>query len=112
MRKSKKSIITASSVIVVLCGVLFWLYLSHLLNIPRRLSNIPYLAEIGEQGAAFAYDKIRGYEREQLISVWGEPTESLSNMSEDIWQIDDKTYLKVSFNGRHRVAALTLIRND
>lgn len=112
MRKSKKNILTVLSIVIVLSGVLFWLYLSHLLNIPRRLSNIPYLAEIGEQGASFAYDKIRGYEREQLISVWGEPAESLSNMSEDIWQIDDKTYLKVSFNGKHRVAALTLIRND
>lgn len=49
----------------------------------KNTDNLPALSSISETKEAAVNELLKGYHREQLIEVWGEPTSN--NDNEDIW---------------------------
>lgn len=71
----------------------------------KNTDNLPALSFISEMEAATVNDLLKGYYRDQLIEVWGEPTNSSDN--EAIWITDDMT-LTVNMNNKDKVVVCGL----
>lgn len=71
----------------------------------QNTDNLPALSSITEMEEATVNELLKGYHRDQLIEVWGEPTNSSDN--EDIWIIDDIT-LTVNTNNKDKVVVCGL----
>lgn len=71
----------------------------------KNTDNLPALSSISEMEEAAVNELLKGYHREQLIEVWGEPTNSSDN--EDIWIIDNIT-LTVNTNNKDKVVVCGL----
>ncbi|MBQ7839707.1 MAG: hypothetical protein IJ390_04365 [Lachnospiraceae bacterium] len=97
----KKHIFTITGLIIILSALL-WLFAFH--N-TKRLDNIPSLQLIVQEGEAWGHEKLKGYRREQLIDIWGEPTDA-GDENEDIWQFDENAAIRVNYNGKGKVAAI------
>lgn len=66
----------------------------------KNTDNLPTLSSISEMEEATVNELLKGYHRDQLIEVWGEPTNSSDN--EAIWITDDIT-LTVNINNNGEV---------
>lgn len=99
MKKTMKW--TLAVVLVLLCGVLLWRWgYDH----AKRLDNIPSLTLVEEHGADFAQEKLKGYEREQVLAIWGEPDGMLSGMFGDIWDLPSgQRYVLLYYTGEGQV---------
>ena len=62
----------------------------------KSTDNLPSLSAMAEMEEADANELLAGYRRNQLRSVWQEP--SFVGSNQDIWEIDGKTALMVSYN--------------
>lgn len=71
----------------------------------KNTDNLPTLSSISEMEEAAVNELLKGYHRDQLIEVWGEPTNSSEN--EDIWITDDIT-LTVNTNNKDKVVVCGL----
>ena len=71
----------------------------------KDTNNLPSLTSVAEMEEAAVNELLKGYYRDQLIEVWGEPTSS--NDNEDIWVIDD-TVLTVNTNNKDKVVVCGL----
>lgn len=92
-------------VAVAACSCVLWFFGFH--NV-KRLDNIPSLELIGIEGEAFGHKKLQGYQREQLIEIWGEPTEVVHS-NEDFWRVDEDTMVRINYNNLGEVVAVGVI---
>ncbi len=90
---------------VVGISTMLWLFGYH--NVKRQ-DNIPSLTLIKTEGEAFGHKRLQGYHRDQLIEVWGEPTEAVHSM-EDVWRVDDWTAVRVNYNNLGEVVMVGVI---
>jgi hypothetical protein len=67
----------------------------------KSTDNLPSLSAMAEMEEADANELLAGYSRTQLRNVWQEPAFVGSN--QDIWEIDEKTALIVSYNNFDKV---------
>ena len=88
-------VLIVSAIVAVVCYVM-WMIGYHSV---KRLDNIPSLALIKQEGEAFGHKMLEGFKRDQLIEIWGEPTETIDS-NEDIWQIDGNTAVRINYNGQ------------
>ena len=112
--KKKMLFVFAIILIVVLC-VSAWFYGYYNQksndNIPSKESMVSYYKN---QGADYAIEKLQGYKNTQLIEVWGEPNDSLSGMSGDIWETNNMYNIIVYYdrNGVVEQVHVTVINED
>lgn len=87
--KKRMLFVFAIILIVVLC-VSAWFYGYYNQksndNIPSKESTVSYY---NNQGADYVIERLRGYKYTQLREVWGEPNNSLSGLSGDIWETNN-----------------------
>ena len=101
----KKKLIIALSVILVFAvvvGAWFYGYYNRKSN-----DNLPALSTIAEMDEADVNTLLMGYERIQLIEVWGEP--DIIQPNEDIWIINDQVSLRVNSNNKGEVVICGLV---
>ena len=84
MKKVTKWIIAIA--VILLFGVLIWRCAYENAKNP---DNIPSLTLIKARGEAYADEKLVGYDRKQIIEVWGRPDGMLSGLWGDIWDFDN-----------------------
>lgn len=100
----QKNAIVLASLLVLLLSVGAWFYTYH-----NRKSNdnLPTLASMEEMDEADVNTLLMGYNRNQLIEVWGKPDDAKEN--EDIWVINDVLRLRVNSNNKGEVIICGLI---
>lgn len=86
----------------VVVGAWFYGYYNRKSN-----DNLPSLDTIAEMDEADVNTLLMGYQRIQLIEVWGEPDNVQEN--EDIWKINDTISLRVNSNNKGKVVICGLI---
>jgi len=94
-------------VIAAVVLALFWAVWLFGYHHSKSTSNIPSLTLIGQHDEAYAHKKLQGYQREQLLEVWGEPTEH-PHEQEDTWYFNEDTAIKVNYNGHGEVVAVSV----
>ena len=69
----------------------------------NRKSNddLPSLSLIAQMEEVDVNELLDGYSRTQLRSVWDEP--DFINSNKDVWEIDERTTLIVSYNNKDEV---------
>ena len=94
----KKGAIVLSILLVIVLGVSAWFY-----GYYNRKSNdnLPSLSLIAEMEEVDVNELLDGYSRTQLRSVWDEP--DFINSNKDVWEIDERTTLIVSYNNKDEV---------
>lgn len=100
----KKLIIVLSVALILILAIAAWFYGY---NNRKSNDNLPALATIAEMDEADVNTLLMGYNRIQLIEVWGEP-DSIQ-LNEDIWIINDKVSLRVNSNNKGVVVICGLI---
>ena len=103
----KKATAAVCILAVIAFGVLAWLYGYH--N-QKSNDNLPALSSIAEMEEADVNELLAGYRRTQLRTVWEEP--AFTNANSDIWEIDGKTTLEVSYNNREKAVVCRLTKGD
>ena len=103
----KKALAVVCILTVTALGVLAWLYGYH--N-QKSNDNLPALSMIAEMEEADVNELLAGYHRTQLRTVWEEP--AFTNTNSDIWEIDGKTTLEVSYNNRKKAVVCRLTKGD
>ena len=103
----KKALAVVCILTVTALGVLAWLYGYH--N-QKSNDNLPALSMIAEMEEADVNELLAGYHRTQLRTVWEEP--AFTNTNSDIWEIDGKTTLEVSYNNRKKAVVCRLAKGD
>ena len=95
--KKKVSVLLVVLAIMAL-GILAWFF-----GYYNRKSNdnLPSLSLIAEMEEADVNELLVGYRRIQLRTVWDEPT--LISSNEDVWEINERTTLIVSYNDNDKV---------
>lgn len=95
--KKKASVLLIVLAIMAL-GILAWFYGYH-----NRKSNdnLPSLSLIAEMDEADVNELLVGYRKIQLREVWEDPDETNSN--EDVWIINERTALIVSYSNKDKV---------
>ncbi len=63
--------------------------------------NLPSLSLIAQMEEVDVNELLDGYSRTQLRSVWDEP--DFINSNKDVWEIDERTTLIVSYNNKDEV---------
>lgn len=106
MLKKKASAVVCILAVIAL-GILIWLYGYH--N-QKSNDNLPALSSIAEMEEADVNELLAGYHRTQLRTVWEEP--AFTNTNSDIWEINGKTTLGVSYNNREKVVVCRLTIGD
>ena len=83
---------------IISLGVLAWFYRYY-----NRKSNdnLPSLSLIAQMEEVDVNELLDGYSRTQLRSVWDEP--DFINSNKDVWEIDERTTLIVSYNNKDEV---------
>lgn len=89
----KKVVFFIAILIVIVLGISVWIY--GYCN-RKNNDNIPNLISIAQMDEAEVNELLVGYHKIQLREVWEKPNETSSN--EDIWIINEKTALIVSYN--------------
>lgn len=104
MNKNKKVKLIFLVVVLVLGLCFTWLTLY---KNNDSLDNVPSLEIIKEEGEDFANKKLKGYDKEKLAYIWGQPSDVISE-SEAVWSIDEETYLNVCYDNSGKVTSITL----
>lgn len=93
-----KKVIVLSILFIISLGVLAWFYRYY-----NRKSNdnLPSLSLIAQMEEVDVNELLDGYSRTQLRSVWDEP--DFINSNKDVWEIDERTTLIVSYNNKDEV---------
>ena len=63
--------------------------------------NLPSLSLIAQMEEVDVNELLDGYRRTHLRSVWDEP--DFINSNKDVWEIDERTTLIVSYNNKDEV---------
>ena len=63
--------------------------------------NLPSLSLIAQVEEVDVNELLDGYSRTQLRTVWDEP--DFINSNEDVWEIDERTTLIISYNNKDEV---------
>ena len=105
LKKNASAVVCVWAVIAL--GVLAWLYGYH--N-QKSNDNLPALSSIAEMEEADVNELLAGYHRTQLRTVWEEP--AFTNTNSDVWEIDGKTTLEVSYNNREKAVVCRLTKGD
>ena len=94
----KKSYCFIKFYFIISLGVLAWFYRYY-----NRKSNdnLPSLSLIAQMEEVDVNELLDGYSRTQLRSVWDEP--DFINSNKDVWEIDERTTLIVSYNNKDEV---------
>ena len=67
----------------------------------KRLDNLP-TKELAYQGLTGEIDydpPLEGYTRKQLTEIWGEPDGGLFGMFGDVWEVKEKEWIIVYYDG-------------
>lgn len=75
-------------------------------NIPSKAAMASYCLEKGED---YASGKLRGYERGQLIEVWGEPDFGFFGVRGDIWDANDAYCIAVFYDSKAVVETVKIM---
>ena len=105
MKKKVTAVICVLAVIAI--GILVGFYAC--LN-QKSNDNLPALSLIAEMDEADVNELLAGYRRIQLRTVWEEP--AFTDTNSDIWEIDGKTTLNISYNNQEKVVACRLTTGD
>ena len=70
--------------------------------------NIPSREQVWNQGEVSAEQTLKGYPREMLLEVWGEPDFSLFGMFGDIWAVEGTGEIVVYYDTDARVCDILL----
>lgn len=105
MKKKVTVIIAAFAIIVICVSAWFYGYYNNKSN-----DNLPNLTSIATMGEAEVNKLLVGYRKIQLREVWKEPDETNSN--EDVWVINEKTALIVSYNNKDKVVGCGFSTED
>ncbi len=103
MEKMIKRLGIGVLIVLILAGLWLFAY-----KLQKDTDNLPSLASISQRDDAYADEKLKGYRRIQLITVWGEP-EIQTGKEEDIWQFDDTRGIRIYYNGREKVTEASLV---
>ena len=90
---------------VMTLGILVWSYACYNQKSDDNLHALSLVAEMDE-----ADELLAGYRRIQLRAVWEET--AFTDTNSDIWEIDGKTTLNVSYNNQEKVVACRLTTGD
>lgn len=90
--------------ILLLCCATIWRVAYHR---AKSTDNLPALSALADADEGDTNALLMGYKQSQLISVWGEPTETV-NDNELIWEIDPQRRLHVFVNNRGIVSIIAL----
>lgn len=91
VRKKAKKIIR-NILIMVFVAAAVWIVWLYAYYHTKNADNLPILENL----QADDLDDLDGYKRGQLISVWGEPDDSVS-ADQDVWTLDGDEYLLVTY---------------
>ncbi|MCM1329194.1 MAG: hypothetical protein NC253_07105 [Ruminococcus sp.] len=105
MKKSAAIIIAAFAIIVF--GVSAWFY-GYYNN--KSNDNLPSLTLIATMDETEVNELLVGYRKNQLREVWEEPDETNSN--EDVWRINARTALIVSYSNKDKVVVCGFSTED
>lgn len=105
MKKKTTAVICVLAVIAL--GILVWSYACH---DQKSNDNLPALSLIAEMDEADVNELLAGYRRIQLRTVWEEP--AFTDKNSDIWEIDGRTTLNVSYNNQEKVVVCRLTTGD
>ena len=103
----KKVTITIVAFAVIMLGVSAWVY-GYYNN--KSNDNLPNLASIAAMDEAEVNELLAGYRKIQLREVWKEPDET--NPNEDVWIINERTSLVVSYNNKDKVAVCGFLQRN
>lgn len=105
MKKKLTAVICVLAVIEI--GILVGFYAC--LN-QKSNDNLPTLSLIAEMDEADVNELLAGYRRSQLRTIWEEPT--FTDTNSDIWEIDGKITLDVSYNNQEKVVVCRLATQE
>ena len=105
MKKYKKWLIAA---LVLVFLVLAW-------NVAYRLrksnDNLPSFSTLMAQDENNANNRLKGYLRHQLITVYGQPNDTIA-IGTDVWALDDSAYLEVNYNAAGQVKSVRIVKRE
>lgn len=88
-------------IVLALAAVLIWLYAY---RNRKSLDNIPSLEQVQLYIDSETPEQLKGYKRDQLIEIWGEPDFSFSGMFGDGWHVfDGKDSVIVYYDSKVKV---------
>lgn len=99
----KRAAVAVGILAVIALGISVWFYAYY--N-QKSNDNLPSLSAIAEMEEADVNELLIGYRRAQLRTVWEEP--AFTGTNSDIWEIDGKPALCVSYNSRDKVVICRL----
>lgn len=103
----KRAAVAVGILAVIALGISVWFYAYY--N-QKSNDNLPSLSVIAEMEEADINELLIGYRRAQLRTVWEEPDSINSN--EDIWEINERMALVVSYNNKDKVVVCALSTKD
>ena len=103
----KRATVIVGILAVIALGISVWFYAYY--N-QKSNDNLPSLSAIAEMEEADVNELLIGYRRAQLRTVWEEPDSINSN--EDIWEINERMALVVSYNNKDNVVVCALSTRD
>lgn len=103
----KRAAVAVGILAVIALGISVWFYAYY--N-QKSNDNLPSLSAIAEMEEADVNELLIGYRRAQLRTVWEEPDSINSN--EDIWEINERMALVVSYNSKDNVVVCALSTRD
>lgn len=103
----KRAAVAVGILAVIALGISVWFYAYY--N-QKSNDNLPSLSVIAEMEEADVNELLIGYRRTQLRTVWEEPDSINSN--EDIWEINERMALVVSYNKKDNVVVCALSTRD
>lgn len=93
--------------LVIICGMIAvlafgWLYAYHH---TKNVDNLPALESLQVDDLK----ELTGYQKMQLISIWGEPDDTIS-VNQDVWNLENEVYLLVTYgkNGKVKEAVFAI----
>lgn len=86
---------TAIILIIIAAALMVWL---SVYGHSKNSDNLPGLQSL----EADELQELKGYQRTQLISVWGEPDDTVST-DQDMWKLGGEEYLLVTYGTDGRV---------
>ncbi|MFA9464451.1 MAG: hypothetical protein ACERKN_09180 [Velocimicrobium sp.] len=99
----KKSIISYAFLLLATC-------VFSLSGCSKNLDNIPSLSLVKQYGEDWTQKKLEGYTRNNIMEIWGEPSNTLSGMNGDIWNIDDDyDYIVVYYNDKDKISEIKYV---
>lgn len=99
----KKSIIIFISILLTTCNI-------SLSGCSKNLDNIPSLSLVKQYGEDWSNEKLKGYTRNNIIEIWGNPSDTLSGMYGDIWSMDDDyDYIMVYYNDKNKISKVKYV---